>query len=230
MEHGQLYSYGSYHRKLDLSDGMITVTYKIGGITYTREIFASYPDQVIVVHLTASKEGFLSFRSLLDSPLRHMTCADKEDCTIYGHAPEHVSPSYYDSEDPIRYGTPQASRGLSFHGRLAAVCEGGMIKTEADGLHVEGATNATLYFSAATSFDSHIGASNPEIRPELITDKTIRAINRREYEEIRKRHIADHFALFNRVTLHLGDSIAPMDMSTERRIAEFGAKDPGLVE
>ena len=93
-----------------------------------------------------------------------------------------------------------------------------------------GATVATLYFSAATSFDPGIGASNPERDPERVTAEAIGAIRDKEYADIRNRHLEDHARLFNRVALRLGESKAPADMPTDRRIAEYGSRDPGLVE
>lgn len=105
MEHGQSAERGSYSRKLELSSGMVSTQYTIGGVRYTREVFVSYPDQVIAVRMTASREGTLSFRARLDSPLRHKFRLEQGHLTIYGHAPEHVDPNYYASAEPIRYGS-----------------------------------------------------------------------------------------------------------------------------
>ncbi|XEC96050.1 glycoside hydrolase N-terminal domain-containing protein [Paenibacillus tarimensis] len=229
MEHGQLSRRG-YSRKLDLSTGVATVAYSVGGVQYTREIFATHPDQAIVVRLTASKEGFLSFRAKLDSPLRYASKADGSHFTISGVAPEHIEPSYRDAENPVRYGDSESSRGLKFHGRLAVAHEGGTVKADADGLHVMGATVATLYFSAATSFDPSVGASSSMRDPEQMTAEAIIAIREKEYGDILQRHLDDHGRLFGRVALHLGESKAPADMPTDRRIAEYGSSDPGLVE
>ncbi|WP_199619605.1 glycoside hydrolase family 95 protein [Paenibacillus alkalitolerans] len=229
MNHGQISRRG-YSRKLDLSTGVVTVAYSVGGVQYTREIFATHPDQAIVVRLTASMRGFLSFRAKLDSPLRYATKAVDGHFTISGTAPEHVEPSYRDAENPVRYGDPESSRGLKFHGRLAVVHEGGTVKADADGLHVMGATVAILYFSAATSFDPSIGASGSKRDPEQMTAEAINAIREMEYTVILQRHLEDHSRLFGRVALHLGESKAPQEMPTDRRIAEYGSSDPGLVE
>ena len=110
------------------------------------------------------------------------------------------------------------------------VHEGGTLKADADGLHVIGATSATLFFSAATSFDPSMGASGSERDPEQITTEAIHAVQRKTYEDILKRHLDDHRKLFGRVALSLGESKAPPDMPTDRRIAEYGSSDPGLVE
>lgn len=228
MDHGQLGR--DYSRKLDLSTGIASVSYTIGGVRYTREIFATHPDQAIAVRMTAGKEGFLSFGARLDSPLRYASKVDVSDFGIFGTAPEHVEHSGRDAADPVRYGDPDMSRGLKFHGRLAVAHEGGTIRTDSDGIHVMGATVATLYFSAATSYDPSIGASNPERDPERVTAKAIGAIRDKEYADIRNRHLEDHSRLFNRVALRLGESKAPADMPADRRIAKYGSRDPGLVE
>ncbi len=156
MEHGNVC--GQYFRKLDLSTGIVTVDYSIGGARYTREIFASYPDQAIVVRLKSSKAGKLSFRAKLDSPLKFVSSHDSEQYVISGIAPEYVAPSYHQIDDPVRYGNPETTQALKFQGRMTVVHEGGTLKVDADGLHVNGATSAILYFNAATSFDSGIGA------------------------------------------------------------------------
>ncbi len=230
MHHGDVNH--QYSRKLDLSTGIVTVTYNVGGVQYTRETFASYPDQSIVVRLTSSKEGMLDFRAWLDSPIHYASSfdADQKQYMISGTAPEQVWPSYYNSENPIVYGAPESSKALKFHGGLAVVHEGGTLKVNADGLHVVGATSATLFFSAATSFDASMGASHSERDLRKITTDAIQAVSGMTYEEIRNRHLDDHRKLFDRVALSLGESKAPSDMPTDRRIAEYGSSDPGLVE
>ncbi|MFC0212257.1 glycoside hydrolase N-terminal domain-containing protein [Paenibacillus chartarius] len=228
MEHGQ--SRRGYERKLELSTGIATVAYDVGGVRYTREIFASHPDQAIVVRFTASQEGVLSFRAKLDSPLRFSSKLESDHYTISGTAPEHVAPNYCHVDNPIRYGNPETSKSLKFHGRLAAVHEGGSMKVDADGVQIVGATSATLYFCAATSFDSSVGASSSNRVPAHVTAEAIQTILKKKYEEIRKQHIEDHRSLYDRVELRLGGSRAPQDLPTDRRIAEYGSSDPGLVE
>lgn len=229
MDHGQL-SGSHYSRKLELSSGIATVSYTIGGVQYTREIFASHPDQVIVVRLSASKEGSLSFRARLDSPLRNATKVDGEHFTISGTAPDYVAPNYHDVEDPVRYSDPASSSSLKYHGRLAAAQKGGAFEADVDGLHIIGATEAILYFSAATTFDSGIGAISASRNPAKLTAEALVALRGKNYVEIRNSHLEDFCNLFNRVELHLGESLAPDDLPINRRIAEYGSSDPGLVE
>lgn len=228
MEHGNLCR--SYRRSLNLENGISSVEYEIGGVQYSREIFASHPDQLIVVRLQCGREGLLSFRAKLDSPLRYESFVSGDEYVIGGHAPEHVSPSYWGTDNPIRYGDAEDCKALQFHGRLFVAHEGGELRITHDGIHVIGATNATIYFSAATNFDAGTGVAGKDINPEQIAQAYVQRISNKSYEDIRYDHISDFEKLFNRVTLSLGESKAPADMATDQRIAVYGGSDPGLVE
>ncbi|MDB5156814.1 MAG: hypothetical protein JWR50_1521, partial [Mucilaginibacter sp.] len=57
--------YENYYRELDLSKAITTTTYVVDGVTYKREVFASNADQVIVVHLSASKPASLTFSAAM---------------------------------------------------------------------------------------------------------------------------------------------------------------------
>lgn len=227
MEHGQ--SAREYTRKLDLATGIVSVSYRIGSVKYTREIFASHSDQVIVVRLKASKEGALHFRASLHSPLHYESASEGEQLTISGSAPEYVAPNYHHVDEPIRYGDPASPRALQFHGRLAAVTKGGSVNAASGGLQIQAATEAVLYFSAATSFDPVTGGISTSRQPRQLTEEVIQSLTGKAYAGIRDRHVADHEELFGRVDLHIGEAVAPADMPTDQRIAEYGSRDPGLV-
>src|SRR5690606_6228169 len=65
--------YSAYHRELDLKQAVFTARYEVGGVTYTREVFASQPDQVLVVRLSADQPAQLSFNVGIDGPLAKAT-------------------------------------------------------------------------------------------------------------------------------------------------------------
>jgi alpha-L-fucosidase 2 len=151
FDHGG--SFRSYRRTLDLENGLSTVEYQIGSVKYTRELFASHPDQVIVLRLEASEPGMLDVHARLDSPLRHRTSVSGERFIIRGTAPEHVAPNYFSSSRPIVYGDPDNTVAMSFEGCMLVKAEDGSVSVNGDGIHVIGSTRATFYFSAATSFN-----------------------------------------------------------------------------
>ncbi len=220
FEHGNVAR--DYTRTLSLDDGAARVRYAIGDVQYTRETYVSHPDQAIVIRLSANRPRRLNFNVRLQSDLRYATSHEPSGYVMQGYAPEHVDPSYYETDHPIRYGDPDGTEAMRFECRIAAELEEGTIDTVAEGLHIRGATSVTLLVSAATSYNG--------TDPSLRTMRDLEAARRLSYAELSNRHMQDHRSLFGRVRLHLGESPAPDDMDTDRRIEEYGAADPGLVE
>ncbi|GGH86424.1 alpha-L-fucosidase 2 [Pullulanibacillus pueri] len=230
FEHGD--EAADYQRSLDLNQGISRVEYTIGDVIYTRNMFASFPDQVIVLHLKASQPGMLTFHAKLDSPLRYFTQAEDNQFIITGKAPDNVDPNYFKSNVPIEYMDPKFTEAMSFVGRIhARVDDDGDVFVNQDGLHIYGASKATLCLSAATSFNGFKRSPNRDGKnPLAISAFHLQKALDYSFKELRKRHVADYQSLFNRTTLHLGESITSDDVATDRRIVEYGASDPELVE
>ncbi|MCM3626055.1 glycoside hydrolase family 95 protein [Paenibacillus glycanilyticus] len=218
-----------YRRSLHLEDGISAVEYRIGSVTFTRRMFVSYPDQVVVLRLEASSPGQLNFHARLESPLRYETLCDENGLILKGDAPEQVDPSYYDTDEPLIYGEP--GDAMRFEGRLTANLEGGHAKYGQDGLRVSGANAVTLIFSAATSFNGYDRSPGREGKNESAEASAyLEKVMKLSYSDLLQRHVDDHQQLFNRVELNLGESIAPPEHPTDARIRDYGASDPGLVE
>jgi alpha-L-fucosidase 2 len=229
FEHGV--NVQSYERNLHLQTGTSHVEYVMDDVTYTREMFASYPDQVIVIRLQASKPGCLHFSAKLGCELRFQTTSEQNQLILRGICPEHVDPNYYHTEQPVVYGDPRTTDAITFEGRLGVKTEDGSVKVDHNGLHVTAATTVTLYFSAATSFNGFDKSPAKEGKNPSITAKAfLEAAMLRSFEELRDSHIEDYTALFDRVELNLGERIAPEDLPTDQWILNYGANDPKLVE
>ncbi|MEY4489458.1 MAG: hypothetical protein RIQ79_1966, partial [Verrucomicrobiota bacterium] len=147
----------AYERRLDLDRAVTSVTYREGDATFTREVFSSFPDQVIVLRLTCDHPGRITFTAALDSQLRFTTAPDTDHALILrGKAPSHVEPSYVRAKtEPVRYDSGPAAEGMTFATRLEAVASGGTIVTSPDGtsLSVTAADSVTLLVAATTSFN-----------------------------------------------------------------------------
>lgn len=228
--HGNIVS--DYRRELDLADGAVRVAYRVGSVEYTREVYASHPDQVVIVHLRASREGLLSFKASLSSPLRSSQIALDGALLLRGRCPVYVAPNYCDIDEPIVYGAEDTTSAMRFEGRLQVRLKGpGTWRIDGDGLHVDGASSAILYFAAATSFNGYDRCPGTEgLEPGPAAERQMEAALAKPYGKLRQEHAEDHASLFGRVQFRLGDSPAPESLTTDRRIAEFGAKDPRLVE
>ncbi|GGH81366.1 alpha-L-fucosidase 2 [Pullulanibacillus pueri] len=222
----------TYLRYLDLENGIVGTEYEMAGVKYKREVFASYPNQVIVIRLECDRPKQLNVRVAFDSLLQHKKTRDKGQLILKGIAPEHVDPQYHSSDQPIIYGEWETTKAMRFEGRLAVQLEGGQLEwLSPEELSIRDASLITLYFNAATGFKGFdCLPSKTEDEVSLLASQPLEKVMHYTYEELRNSHIEDYQALFNRVKLHLGDRQAPEDLSTDRHIVKFGGADPSLIE
>jgi len=223
-----------YRRELDLQEGRCHVSYQVNGVNYTREVFCSYPDQVLVIHLKASQPGAISFEARLSSPLQSESLAAGNELILHGYAPERDAPPYWETEEPIRYGKPQDTRALSFAGRLRICVQSpeAQVKQKGETLLVQNTDDVVLYFDATTSY-SLAGLSHPEriLKIDAQMTKHLDIVSSSGYETISRRHADDYCALFSRTSLCLGEEKPDLEkMDTDRRIREYNDKDTGLIE
>ena len=127
FEHGDS-ARGGYRRQLDIATAIADVQYRIGATSYSREIFASYPDQVIIVRLTADKPRMITFTASLDSQLRHRIAADGGVLTLVGRAPSNVDPSGHDREVPVQYDDREGMTFETISPRLPLAARRGSIR------------------------------------------------------------------------------------------------------
>lgn len=216
-----------YRRTLDLDTAVVTTTYRVQGVSYTREVFASAPAQVVVVHLRADWPGKIAFSARLSSPLRYSVRDDGlRGLEMTGQAPRHVAPSYLKSENPVIYDEP-GGEGMRFAACLQVEVEGGQVTFEDNALVVSGADQATLYLSAATSFagfDRSPGLQGTDPLPAARAD-LLRALHL-PLAELRAAHVADHQALFRRVSLKLGQGAAA-NLPTDERLRRYSEREAG---
>ena len=221
-----------YERTLDLTRAVTTVRYQAGGATYTREVFSSFPDQLIVVRLTCDQPGKINVSVGADSLLRHAIKTDGTDTLLVtGRAPAHADPSYHQGPNPIQYDDGPNPEGTAFDLHVRVVAEGGRIVAGGATVRAEKANSVTLFVSAATSFNGPLKSPGHEGRdPAVLAAAPLQAAAGTAYADLLARHVADYQKLFNRVALDLGVSPEAETLTTTARLARFtqGASDPGL--
>ncbi len=198
-----------YLRQLDLDTGIARLTYRCKEAQFSREVFASAVDQVIVMRLTCDRPGGLSFSTTLTREQDSQTDTAKPDrLVIRGEAI--ARGERHELERKV---------GVKFQGVVKVIPEGGRLSVTGSEVKVETADAATLIFAAATNFRS--------ARPAEKCDAYLAAA-RKPYAQLRAAHVADYQRLFRRLTFHLA---APnLELPTDerlRRVAE-GASDLGL--
>jgi len=200
-----------YRRDLDLDTATATVSYTSDGIRYTREIFASAPDNVIVVRLAADKPGSISFTAGLKTPMTATVETDGNDTLVMRG----------------KGGDAGGVKGeLKFQARVKVMTKGGKIAAESAGLSVNNADEVMLLITAATSYKKFDDVSGD---PESIVQRQLAAAERKSFDELHAAHLADYQALFRRVAIDLGRSDA-MKLPTDVRIQHFAeGNDPPLA-
>ena len=230
MRHGE--SVSDYRRELALDEGVHQVSYRAGGVSYRRELFVSSPDQVLVMRLTADRPGCVSFEMSLSPALRAAVRSGEDYQSIEGNCPTYVWGYAVDRdfEKSLKYGKNDAERGIGYLAMARVLCQGGKVTQRGGRIEVEGADSATILLAVRTSFNGwnkHPVLEGKEyIQPCL---KDLEAAAQRSYEELRERHVQDHRALYDRVSLDLGggdEKLLPTDERLYRH--EDGKEDLAL--
>ena len=244
----------AYRRWLDLATATAGVSFQRDGATFTREIIASAPDQVIALRLRTDKPGTLSFKTSFTSvhPTAKASTAAGE-LIFRGQLPgyvgrrdlklveqwgdQHKYPENFNpdgSRKPhaaqVLYGADIDGKGMFFEARLTIRTDGKVI-ADADAIRVEGATEATVLVTAASSFNGPFKSPSREgLDPSLRTTHDLREAAAQSYAALRATHLEDYQALFNRVSFRLDGDPAKNQSPTDTRIAAFRASgDPELA-
>ncbi|MBO0950824.1 glycoside hydrolase family 95 protein [Fibrella forsythiae] len=205
-------NFTNYYRELDIERAVAKTSYTVGGVTYTREVLASFPDQVIVMHLTSSKRGSLTFSASYST--QHTKSAIKtttaNELTIAGTTSD---------QDGVK-------GMVRFKGITRLKTDGGSVVASDTALTVKGATSATIYISIATNFVNY---------KDISGDENARAATYltnaypKSFASILTPHIAAYQRYFNRVRFDLGSTEAAK-LPTDQRLTNFrNVNDPQLV-
>ncbi|RRJ67868.1 glycoside hydrolase family 95 protein [Paenibacillus oralis] len=228
-----------YRRDLDLDAGVATVSYRLGGTAYTREVLVSAVDQVLAVHISAEGEGTIDLSVSLDSPqvFRSEALPGQAGIIMRGHCPSHIADNYRgDHPQSVLY---EEGLGLSFEAHVQALTEGGTVGADESGrLIVRGARKATFLLAAATDFAGYQAMPGTGMAEGELGEKCSAVLKEAAslgYERLRERHTADHRGLFRRVELRLGGG-EPSELPAGERFegtepAEFPVSErPGSTE
>lgn len=204
----------NYRRELDLENAIAHVEFERAGIKFTREMFASAPDQVMVLRWSADHPKAISFETRLDRPERFETVADGNNGLLM---------------------TGQLDNGLGGGGvryatRVRVLNRGGEVWVSQNRLRVKEANEVTLLIAAGTDYRGFAGRQTKN--PVAATRRDLNKAARKPYEALRRAHIADYRRYFQRVSLHLEprDATAAGKPTPQRiRAAKDDPGDPGLA-
>ena len=233
-------SSSSYYRDLDIKNAIATTKFVVDGTEYTRQVFASAPDQVIVIKLSCNKPKKLNFTVSAKSLMRYRNIiSGKNELTMKGKAPAHVDPSYYNkNQQPVVWQDTTGANcsGMRYELILKALNKDGLVKADTSGLTITNASEVVLFLAAATSFNGFDKCPDNAGKDEhkLARGYMDRAI-KKPYAGLFSSHKADYQKFYNRVALHLKDTLESnknISLPSDERLMAYtnGAYDPGVEE
>ncbi len=194
----------NYRRELDLESAIARVTFEVGRVTHTREYFASYPDQVMVMRLTGSEAGQLNVDIRLEDAHAGEKAVAHNKITISG-----------------------ILTSITYAAQLLALNEGGSLTPLADRIRVSNADAVTILLAAGTNYDPSPASAN--YRREAPSARVAGQLSRaaaKPYSALLERHGHDYQALFNRVKLNLGQTTPTL--STDQLLAGYNGDNRAL--
>jgi alpha-L-fucosidase 2 len=199
----------NYLRLLDLNTALASVRYSVGSTNFYREVFASAPDNVIVIRLTASQAGALSFSYTFTSLHSNntVTAAGTDllmHANVTNQAPSYTLPSV-----------------VQFDCRVRVIAEGGSVTVDGATVSVANADAVTLLLSVASNF---VNYENVGGDPAATVFNTITAAAAKGYALLRQAHLDDYQPLFQRVVLDLG-ATSKTNLTTGERVKRAGEGD-----
>ena len=194
--------YDNYYRELSLDSARTVVRYSVDGVNYTRETFASFPDQVVITRITSDRPGSVTFNASLTTPHPEvMIASEGDEITLSGISSNH-----------------EGLKGkVEFQGRVTAVPKGGRMTSRDGVITVENADEAVIYTSIATNFNNYKDiTADEEARAKEYLHKAVA----KPYAQAKKEHVDFYQKEIGSSSLDLGPDMYA-DVPTDKRIECF---------
>lgn len=194
-----------YRRSLSLDEAVSSVSFNSGGVNYKREYFATNPDNVLVLRLTADKQKSITMNMGLDLMRQADLSVEDNQLVFTGKV-----------DFPLH-----GPDGVCFEGRIAVLADNGEVKMEQSGVGIKEADAVTLIVDVRTDYKS------PDYKT-LCADGVKKAAAK-SYDELKQAHIKDYNTLYNRVSIHFGqDANRALPTDVRWKQVKEGKTDTGL--
>ncbi len=193
----------NYSRDLDLNTAIASVDYDLNGTHYVRENFVSYPDNVLVTHLTAKGQGDLDFHVRVDVDNAEGSNGNVNDAyqrsenkTVKDHVLT-VSGELNDNQ-------------MKYVSHTKVITKDGVVTDEKDKIKVENAKDVLIITSLGTDYKNDYPVYRSGETSEQVSARVLKYVTdagNKTYEQLKQRHVEDHQSIFNRVHLDLGQTL-----------------------
>ena len=180
-----------YRRELALDEAVARVGFVCGGTRFSREYFASNPAQALVVRYRADKAHALS-ATVSMRMLRH------SEVTARANQIDITGDARFDKN---------GEGGVRFRGIVRVMADGGSVRAVGDRLVVDRADAMTIIVDIRTDFQ------NLNYRSQCLN--TVETAASRTYDELKREHVADFKAIFDRMDIDLGRSTTDANTTDE---------------
>ncbi|MBK1829923.1 glycoside hydrolase family 95 protein [Verrucomicrobiaceae bacterium R5-34] len=209
FDFGSAEKVSGYRRVLDLDTAVATTEYKLGSVSFVREVSVSPVDDVITIKISADQPGSISFKASVERDGKFSTQASGDDTVIAtgqaAHGNRHL--------------------GVKFSAVYKVVANNGSTKAKSGVLSVKDADSAVIYITAETDYNRD-DTDHPLTHDRVAQcQQTIAAAIKKGYAKVKADTTASHQELFRRVDLKLG---TPSSKSTLERLQSYnkGEVDP----
>lgn len=245
----------NYKRELDIANSILRITWQQNGIGYTREIFASHTDNVIVVRMCCDAKNGLDFTTYLSSehPTAKQNVLPEGLLSMSGQAPGYAERRslrqleqwrFQDRhselfnpdgsrkfEKQVLYGDEINGMGTFFETRIKTIAPKAKITMDGKGLRISGTDEIVMILSSASSFNGYDKSPSREgSDASFKADEALAKAVSQKYHQLRSQHTKDYRSLFNRVNFEMSATPEQDTLPTDKRIIRYKAvPDYGLV-
>ena len=216
-----------YKRSLNLNDAVAHVSYLSEGVRHTREMFISYPDQVMVINLKTDKPGALSFElAPRISYMKSLREDDRKTGTVVARG------------NTIILSGTLPNEGNNFEAQFSVLNDGGTLKAEGGSIKMEEANSVSILIAAGTNYElspevflnSKRIKLDPTKSPHKRLSKIMAAAVAKSPEALKERHLVDYKNLYNRVKVNLNSTVSHLPTHKLLEGYQGDAKDTYLEE
>lgn len=254
FDHGKQIT--DYRRSLDLSSSTVVIQYRADNTVYRREVFASYPDHVFVIRITADGPRPINGTMTLTTPHEPTMkiSGTPERLDLVGRAPgfvlrrtlplveglgdQHKYPEIFEKDGTrkenakqVLYADEVNGLGMRFQTSVVLEHQGGKVEYADGKISMRDVREVILLLTSATSYNGFDKSPATEGKDESeLVDRYLAGVSSFDYARLKERHLKDYKELFDRVDLNIKGSYPQSKLFTDERIKLFAnGKDPALA-
>ena len=219
----------NYKRSLNIEEALVNTTFEVNNVKYTRQMFSSFPDQVMILKISASKAKALNFSISNTHLLAHTSFVNNQnELVLQGKAS--IQSSDRRNPKPIIFKDDESCKGMRFEWRIKILKNDGIMGASDSTITVKNATEVIFAIVAETSFNGVDKCPDSEGKDEkLAVQKDLERLQGKGFEELLKSHLVNYSSFFNRSSLQINGESYP-ELPTNERLSRYktGKPDIGL--